>query len=70
MPEIAKLFIIAGLVLVLVGITIWIAGQISWIGKLPGDISIKKGNFQIYFPIMTCIIISVVLTVIFNLFRK
>jgi len=54
-----KMLIIAGIVLVIVGI-LW-----QFIGKLPGDIVIKKGNTTFYFPIVTSIVISIVLSLIF-----
>jgi hypothetical protein len=44
--------------------------KIPWIGKLPGDIIIRKEKFTFYFPIVTCIILSILLTMIFSLFRK
>jgi hypothetical protein len=47
-----------------------ITPRIPWLGKLPGDILIKKDNSQFYFPITTCIIISIILTLLFYLFRK
>lgn len=54
-----KLFIVLGIVFLLIGLL----GQ--WLGKLPGDIMIKKGNTTFYFPVMTSIIVSIVLSLIF-----
>ncbi|MFD2628664.1 DUF2905 domain-containing protein [Oceanobacillus kapialis] len=62
--NIGKLLIIAGIVLVLVGV-IW-----TFIGKLPGDLSFKKGNVTFHFPIMTSIIISIILSLIFFILGK
>jgi len=45
-------------------------GWFGWMGRLPGDISVQKGNFSFYFPIVTCIVISVVLTLLSWLFRR
>ncbi len=70
MGEIGKLLIFFGLILIIIGLIFSFAGKIPYIGKLPGDIYIKKGNFSFYFPITTCIIISIVLTLIFSIFRK
>jgi Sec-independent protein secretion pathway component TatC len=66
----AKLLIIAGIVLFLVGVLFSYNISIPYLGKLPGDISVKGDNYQVYFPVMTCIIISIVLSFILYLFRK
>lgn len=65
--EIAKFLILAGAILVLVGIAVMIAPKIPWLGRLPGDIDVKGKNFRIYFPIVTCIILSILLTILLNL---
>ena len=65
-----KLLILLGVFIVLVGLLLLIGDKIPWIGKLPGDIIIKKEKFSFYFPITTCIIISIILTLLFTLFRK
>jgi uncharacterized membrane protein YkgB len=65
-----KLLILLGVFIVLVGLLLVIGDKIPWIGKLPGDIIIKKEKFSFYFPITTCIIISIILTLLFTLFRK
>ena len=70
MSSIGKLLILWGLTLVLVGLFLTVMPNIPWIGRLPGDIIIRKKNFQFHFPIVTCIIISLVLTFLLNLFRR
>ncbi len=70
MGGIGKSLIIMGLVLIVVGLILNFSGKIPFLGKLPGDIYIKKDNFSFYFPITTCIIISIVLTLIFSIFKK
>jgi len=65
--EIAKFLILAGAILVLAGLAVLLAPKIPWIGRLPGDIDVKGKNFRIYFPIVTCIILSVLLTILLNL---
>jgi len=70
MPSMGKMFIILGVVLVVVGLAFTYGPKIPWLGKLPGDISIKKDNFSFYFPITTSIIISIILTILFSIFRK
>ncbi len=70
MPAIGKMLIILGIVLIVVGIGFLFGDKIPFIGKLPGDILIKKECFSFYFPITTSIIISIILTILFSLFRK
>lgn len=65
-----KALIIAGIVIAAMGVLMVITPRVPWLGKLPGDIIIKKDNFQFYFPITTCIIISVLLTLLLYLFRR
>ncbi len=68
---ISKLLIGLGILFIIIGLLIPVISKIPFIGKLPGDIYIKKDNFVFYFPLATCIIISIVLTLILNLiFRK
>ena len=68
MENIGKLILIFGIILIIVGALFIFFGKIPYIGKLPGDIFYKRGNFTFYFPILTCIIISIILTIILNLF--
>jgi hypothetical protein len=70
MPAIGKMLIILGIILIMVGIGFLFGDKIPFIGKLPGDILIKKERFSFYFPITTSIIISIILTILFSLFRK
>jgi len=70
MPGIGKMLIILGIILIIVGIGFLMGDKIPYIGKLPGDIMIKKERFSFYFPITTSIIISVILTILFSLFKK
>jgi peptidoglycan biosynthesis protein MviN/MurJ (putative lipid II flippase) len=65
--EIAKFLILAGVILVLAGLAVMLVPKIPWIGRLPGDIDVKGKNFRIYFPIVTCIILSALLTILLNL---
>lgn len=70
MPSMGKMLIILGVVLIVIGLAFTYGPRIPWLGKLPGDISIKKDNFSFYFPITTSIIISIILTILFSIFRK
>ena len=65
-----KLLIFLGLVFVIVGIFFLIGNKIPYLGKLPGDIYVKKENFTFYFPITTLLIVSIILTLLFYLFRN
>lgn len=65
----AKIIIVLGIVMVIFGVLLHIGGRIG-IGRLPGDIYMKKGNFTFYFPIVTCILASIIMTIIFSFFRK
>jgi hypothetical protein len=70
MPGLGKSLIIVGLLIALLGVLLTIAGKIPWIGRLPGDLFIKRENFTFYFPLATSIILSIVLSLILWLFRK
>jgi hypothetical protein len=70
MPAVGKMFIILGFILIIVGIGFMFGDKIPFIGKLPGDILIRRERFSFYFPITTSIIISIILTILFSLFRK
>ena len=63
------LVVVAGLAVVVVGLLIW-SGGLSWFGHLPGDIRSEHGNVRFYFPIVSMLLVSVVLTLIFRLFRR
>ena len=69
MPEIGKLLVGLGIAAIIIGALLW-SGFGGWIGRLPGDIRIERGNGGFYFPIVTCIVISIVLSLIFSLFRR
>lgn len=69
--NLAKLLIIAGIIILLAGvILIFFPGAFRWFGNLPGDIKIKTENTRFYFPIVTMILISIVITLIVNIIRR
>lgn len=70
MPGTGKMLIVLGALLVIVGLGFMFADKIPYIGRLPGDIYIKREKFSFYFPLATSIIISIILTVLFSIFRK
>jgi hypothetical protein len=65
-----KILIIFGIGLVVIGFILLLGDKIPWIGRLPGDIYIKRDKFTFYFPLMTSIIISILLSLFFWLFKK
>jgi hypothetical protein len=65
-----KMLILLGVFIILIGFLLVLGEKIPWIGRLPGDIIIRKKNFTFYFPIVTSILISIILTLLFTLFRK
>jgi hypothetical protein len=70
MAPIGKLLIVFGLILAAMGILLLISDKIPWLGRLPGDITIKRDNFTFYFPLATCLLISIILSLILWFFRK
>lgn len=69
MPGLGKLLIVSGVVLVLAGIVVSVADRVPWLGKLPGDILVRRDNFTFYFPLASCLLVSAVLSLILFLFR-
>lgn len=65
-----KGLILLGLILIIVGGILLLWPRIPWIGKLPGDIFFKGEKVTFYFPITTCIVISIILTILFSIFRR
>ena len=70
MQDIGKFLVIAGLILAAVGALLWSGLGKGWLGRLPGDINYSKDNFSFHFPIVTCLLVSAVLTLILWLFRR
>lgn len=70
MPDLGKLLIILGAVIVVIGLAFTFGPRIPFLGRLPGDIAINRGNVHFYFPIVTCLVLSVVATIILNLFFR
>jgi len=67
LSDVGRLLLILGGAIVLLGLLLLIAGRVPFLGRLPGDITIQRGNTTFFFPIMTCIVLSLVLTVVVNL---
>lgn len=67
----ARWFVVAGIILILVGAILHFApGILNWFGKLPGDINIRSEGSRVFIPITSMIIVSIVLTIVLNLFNR
>jgi hypothetical protein len=70
MREIGKFLMILGSVTVVAGLALWAGFAPKWLGRLPGDIRIERGDSAFYFPIVTCIILSILLSLLLSIFRR
>ena len=70
MPNLGKVFIFSGIVLISIGLLYYLFGKIPFLGKLPGDIYIERKNFIFYFPLATCILLSLLFILIFRFFSR
>ena len=70
MNDLGKMLFVLGLMIAAIGLLIWTGFGKSWLGRLPGDIHYAKGNFSFHFPLVTCLLISVILSFLLWMFRK
>lgn len=70
MPDLGKSLLITGAVIAAIGALLMLSGKIPWLGRLPGDIYIRRENFSFSFPLTTCILLSAVISFILWLLRK
>ena len=70
MHELGRFLVVIGVVAVVVGVALMLAPRMSWLGRLPGDFVVNRGPLTLYVPLMTSLIVSVVLTLILNLFWR
>jgi hypothetical protein len=70
MGELGKFLVMIGAIIILLGVILWSGFAPKWLGRLPGDIRIEREHSVFYFPIVTCIIISIVLSLLFSIFRR
>ena len=68
--NLGRALVIFGAVIVLIGGLIMLAGKLPFVGRLPGDVVVKKGNFTLYAPLMTGLILSLLLTLALNLWSR
>jgi len=62
--DIGRMLVVFGLLIALVGVALVLVGRVPWLGRLPGDVHIQRGNWTFYFPLATSLLLSVVLTLI------
>ena len=70
MAGFGKTLIYLGIFLVVLGVILLFGGKIPWLGHLPGDITIERERFTLYFPLTTCVLISAIITLVLYLFRR
>jgi len=70
MAGLGKALIYLGIILVVAGVLVTFADRLPWLGHLPGDIHIQRGRFSFYFPLTTCIVISVVISLVAYWFKR
>jgi DUF2905 family protein len=70
MPEIGRLLLVVGVLIAAVGLVFMVGARIPFLGRLPGDISFSRGNTHLYFPLATSIVLSLLLTLLLNLFFR
>lgn len=68
--SLGKLLILLGIFILLIGFLLLMSDKLPWIGRLPGDIVIKKDRFTFYFPLATCLLLSLLLTFLFWILRR
>lgn len=70
MGDLGRFLVVVGVVIVVVGLVLMLAGRVPWIGRLPGDIHVERGNWSFYFPLTTSILLSLVLSLLLYLFGR
>jgi hypothetical protein len=70
MGDLGRLLIVFGILIVIVGVVLTVAGRVPWLGRLPGDIHIQRGNWTFYFPLATSLLVSVGLSLLLYLFGR
>lgn len=70
MPGIGKMLILFGFIMIGLGLLFLVGWKIPGFGRLPGDIVVRRGNFTFYFPLMTSVLLSILLTLLFSLFGR
>ena len=70
MTGFGKILILFGIILIAVGVVLTFAGKVPWLGHLPGDIYIQRERYSFYFPLTTCVLISVIISLVLYFLRR
>lgn len=70
LSSVGRLLVIGGVMVAAVGVIVLLAGKVPFLGRLPGDIVYRKGGTTFYFPLVTCLLLSLLLSLLLNLFRR
>jgi hypothetical protein len=68
--DLGRLLVVAGVLLAAFGLVMMMAGKVPFLGRLPGDIVYRRGGTTFYFPLVTCLLISLLMTLVMSLFRR
>jgi hypothetical protein len=68
--DIGRVLVVVGLLVAVVGAGLLLMPQLPWLGRLPGDIHVERDDFTFHFPLVTCLVVSAVLTILLNLFFR
>jgi len=70
LDDLGKVLVGFGLLIALLGVVLLVAGRVPWLGRLPGDIYVRRGNWAFYFPLATSLVVSAVLTLVFWILNR
>lgn len=70
MSDLGRMLVVFGMLIALVGVALMLVGRVPWLGRLPGDIDVQRGNFTFYFPLTTSFLVSAVLTLLLYLIGR
>ena len=70
MGDLGKTLILIGLLLVIMGVIFLLGGRLPWLGNLPGDITIQRERFTFYFPLVSCLLVSAIISLVVYFFRR
>jgi hypothetical protein len=68
--QLGKMLIYFGAIIIVIGVIVVLVGKVPGVGRLPGDILVKKGSFTFYFPLATCLIVSVILSFLLSFLMR
>jgi DUF2905 family protein len=69
-PDLGRALLLVGGVLAAFGLLLMLGARVPWAGRLPGDVVYRKGSFNFYFPVVTCIVLSVVVTLLLRILKR